>query len=67
MSLFQAVIVFACHVYLPMFQPMDNKYWVSGRNEKEARQKAAKIFNVPEDKVRLEQGQYLLALWGDLE
>lgn len=35
---------------------MDGQYWVSGRTEEEAREKAAKRFNVSADKVTLRQG-----------
>lgn len=35
---------------------MDGHYWVSGRSEDEAREKAAKRFNVSADKITLRQG-----------
>lgn len=35
---------------------MDGHYWVSGRSEEEAREKAAKRFNVPADTIALRQG-----------
>jgi valyl-tRNA synthetase len=37
-------------------QELDNNYWVSSRSEEEARQKASKRFNVPEEKISLKQG-----------
>jgi len=43
--------------------PTDNDYWVSGRTEKEARQKAAAKFKVSEDKVKLEQDPDVLDTW----
>lgn len=36
---------------------MDGHYWVSGRSEEEAREKAAKRFNVSADKIALRQGE----------
>lgn len=36
---------------------MDGHYWVSGRSEEEAREKAAKRFNVSADKIALRQGK----------
>lgn len=36
---------------------MDGHYWVSGRTEDEAREKAAKRFNVSADKITLRQGK----------
>lgn len=36
---------------------MDGHYWVSGRSEDEAREKAAKRFNVSTDKIHLRQGK----------
>lgn len=38
---------------------MDGHYWVSGRSEEEAREKAAKRFNVSPDKISLRQGEIL--------
>lgn len=35
---------------------MDGHYWVSGRTPEEAREKAAKRFNVSPDKIALRQG-----------
>lgn len=35
---------------------MDGHYWVSGRSEEEARERAAKRFNVSADKITLRQG-----------
>lgn len=36
---------------------MDGHYWVSGRSEEEAREKAAKRFNVSPEKIMLRQGK----------
>ena len=38
------------------FQPKEGEYWVSGRTEEEALEKAAKKFNVSKEKVVLSQG-----------
>lgn len=38
-------------------QDMDGHYWVSGRSEEEAKEKAAKRFNVSVDKISLRQGE----------
>ncbi|XP_042860991.1 valine--tRNA ligase-like isoform X2 [Penaeus japonicus] len=45
--------------------PMEDKddYWVSGRSEEEARQKAAKKFNVPAEKIKLTQDPDVLDTW----
>jgi len=43
--------------------PTDNKYWVSGRTEQEARKKAADRFNVKIDKIKLEQDPDVLDTW----
>jgi len=43
--------------------PTDNRYWVSGRTEQEARTKAARTFSVPEDKIVLEQDPDVLDTW----
>lgn len=37
--------------------------WVVGRTEDEARQKAAKKFNVPESEIRLNQDEDVLDTW----
>uniref|UniRef100_A0A8K9Y0Q1 valine--tRNA ligase n=1 Tax=Oncorhynchus mykiss TaxID=8022 RepID=A0A8K9Y0Q1_ONCMY len=42
---------------------MDGHYWVSGRTEEEARDKAAKRFNVSTDKVTLRQDEDVLDTW----
>ena len=36
---------------------MDGHYWVSGRTEEEAMDKATKRFNVAADKIHLRQGK----------
>ncbi|XP_046735279.1 valine--tRNA ligase isoform X2 [Diprion similis] len=41
----------------------DNNYWVSGRTEAEAKEKAAKRFNVSIDKIKLEQDPDVLDTW----
>ena len=38
---------------------MDGHYWVSGRTEEEAMEKATKRFNVTADKIHLRQGEAL--------
>lgn len=40
-------------------QDVDGHYWVSGRSEEEAIDKAAKRFNVTADKISLRQGENL--------
>ncbi|TNN81671.1 Valine--tRNA ligase [Liparis tanakae] len=44
-------------------EDMDGHYWVSGRSEEEAREKAAKRFNVSADKVSLRQDEDVLDTW----
>lgn len=39
------------------WQDPDGRYWVSGRTEAEAREKAAKEFGVSPDKISLQQGK----------
>jgi len=41
----------------------DNKYWVSGRTEAEAKTKAANRFKVKEDKIKLTQDPDVLDTW----
>lgn len=41
----------------------DNKFWVSGRSEAEARTNAAMRFNVSEEKIKLKQDQDVLDTW----
>ena len=41
----------------PLPQDMDGHYWVSGRTEEEARDKAAQRFSVSADKISLRQGK----------
>jgi valyl-tRNA synthetase len=45
------------------FQELDNAYWVSGRTEGEARQKAADRFKVSVDKITLRQDEDVLDTW----
>lgn len=42
---------------LHLWQDPDGRYWVSGRSEAEAREKAAKEFRVSPDKISLQQGK----------
>lgn len=44
-------------------EDMDGHYWVSGRTEEEAREKAAKRFNVTADKIALRQDEDVLDTW----
>ncbi|XP_015212607.2 valine--tRNA ligase [Lepisosteus oculatus] len=48
---------------VPAGEDMDGKYWVSGRTEDEARQKAAKMFGVTADKISLRQDEDVLDTW----
>uniref|UniRef100_T1IVN6 valine--tRNA ligase n=1 Tax=Strigamia maritima TaxID=126957 RepID=T1IVN6_STRMM len=41
----------------------DNKYWVSGRNQQEALDRAAARFNVPAEKIILRQDEDVLDTW----
>lgn len=41
----------------------DNKYWVSGRSEEEAREKAAKRFAVSVNQISLQQDPDVLDTW----
>lgn len=47
-------------------QPKEGEYWVSGRTEDEALEKASKKFNIPKDKIKLEQGGMLGAQYSVL-
>uniref|UniRef100_A0A8P4G0H1 Valine--tRNA ligase n=1 Tax=Dicentrarchus labrax TaxID=13489 RepID=A0A8P4G0H1_DICLA len=44
-------------------EDMDGHYWVCGRTEEEAREKAAKRFNVSADKITLRQDEDVLDTW----
>uniref|UniRef100_A0A3B5AMM4 Valine--tRNA ligase n=1 Tax=Stegastes partitus TaxID=144197 RepID=A0A3B5AMM4_9TELE len=44
-------------------EDMDGYYWVSGRSEEEAREKAAQRFNVSVDKITLRQDEDVLDTW----
>ncbi|KAM9852346.1 valine--tRNA ligase isoform 2-T2 [Aulostomus maculatus] len=44
-------------------EDMDGQYWVSGRSEEEAREKAAKRFSVSAEKVTLRQDDDVLDTW----
>ena len=52
------LINFCCY-----FKELDNDFWVSGRSEEEARQKAAKRFNIDKSKIRLKQDEDVLDTW----
>ena len=41
----------------------DDHYWVCGRNEEEALQRAVKRFNVPKDQITLSQDEDVLDTW----
>lgn len=47
---------FCCCRSASLLKDVDGHYWVSGRSSEEAREKAAKRFNVPVDKISLRQG-----------
>uniref|UniRef100_A0A3P8WTC0 Valine--tRNA ligase n=1 Tax=Cynoglossus semilaevis TaxID=244447 RepID=A0A3P8WTC0_CYNSE len=44
-------------------EDVDGHYWVSGRTEEEAREQAAKRFNVSVDKISLRQDEDVLDTW----
>lgn len=46
-----------CVYSFHLSQDPDERYWVSGRSEAEAREKAAKEFGVSPDKISLQQGK----------
>ncbi|KAH0630441.1 hypothetical protein JD844_013470 [Phrynosoma platyrhinos] len=48
---------------VPPGEDTDGKYWVSGRNEQEAKEKAAKVFRVTPDKISLRQDEDVLDTW----
>ncbi|XP_051153202.1 valine--tRNA ligase isoform X1 [Leptopilina boulardi] len=48
---------------IPVGSMTDNKYWVSGRSEEEAKEKAAKRFAVSIDKISLKQDPDVLDTW----
>ncbi|XP_012257189.2 valine--tRNA ligase isoform X2 [Athalia rosae] len=48
---------------VPIGSENDNNYWVSGRTESEAIEKAAKRFNVGVDKISLKQDPDVLDTW----
>lgn len=58
--LFSFIYLFCSVVFFPL-KDMDGHYWVSGRSEEEARQKAAKRFNVSADRITLRQGKVLIS------
>ncbi|XP_054834298.1 valine--tRNA ligase [Eublepharis macularius] len=48
---------------VPPGEDTDGKYWVSGRSEQEAKEKAAKAFKVTTDKISLRQDEDVLDTW----
>ncbi|MBN3299917.1 SYVC ligase, partial [Amia calva] len=48
---------------VPAGEDTDGKYWVSGRTEEEAREKAASLFGVSADKISLRQDEDVLDTW----
>ncbi|XP_064649994.1 valine--tRNA ligase-like [Lineus longissimus] len=48
---------------VPAGKDDDDHYWVSGRTEAEALEKAAKRFNVPAEKISLHQDEDVLDTW----
>jgi len=48
---------------VPKGDASDGKYWVSGRNEQEAKMKASKVFNVDINKISLKQDEDVLDTW----
>uniref|UniRef100_T1ISV0 Valine--tRNA ligase n=1 Tax=Strigamia maritima TaxID=126957 RepID=T1ISV0_STRMM len=48
---------------IPDYHDGDNKYWVSGRNQQEALDRAAARFNVPAEKIILRQDEDVLDTW----
>uniref|UniRef100_A0A8C8S2U5 Valine--tRNA ligase n=1 Tax=Pelusios castaneus TaxID=367368 RepID=A0A8C8S2U5_9SAUR len=48
---------------VPPGEDTDGKYWVSGRSEGEAKDKAAKTFGVTPDKILLRQDEDVLDTW----
>uniref|UniRef100_A0ACB8EG18 Uncharacterized protein n=1 Tax=Sphaerodactylus townsendi TaxID=933632 RepID=A0ACB8EG18_9SAUR len=48
---------------VPPGEDTDGKYWVSGRSEREAKEKAAKVFRVTSDKISLRQDEDVLDTW----
>ncbi|KAK9405835.1 valine-tRNA ligase [Crotalus adamanteus] len=48
---------------VPAGEDVDGKYWVSGRSKEEAKEKAAKAFNISPDKISLQQDEDVLDTW----
>ncbi|XP_044838471.1 valine--tRNA ligase-like [Mauremys mutica] len=48
---------------VPAGEDTDGRYWVSGRSEEEAKDKAAKAFGVTPDKISLRQDDDVLDTW----
>uniref|UniRef100_A0A8C3XU69 valine--tRNA ligase n=2 Tax=Chelydra serpentina TaxID=8475 RepID=A0A8C3XU69_CHESE len=48
---------------VPPGEDTDGRYWVSGRSEEEAKDKAAKAFGVTPDKISLRQDEDVLDTW----
>lgn len=47
----------------PQGSEHDNDYWISGRSEEEALEKASKKFKVPKQKIKLKQDDDVLDTW----
>ena len=62
-SIFQYFLDYHNEKEQHFFQVTDNKYWVSGRSETEAKEKAAKRFAVSECKIVLNQDPDVLDTW----
>ncbi|OCT67919.1 hypothetical protein XELAEV_18039217mg [Xenopus laevis] len=48
---------------VPAGEDTDGKYWISGRSEQEAKEKAARVFNVAPEKISLRQDEDVLDTW----
>ncbi|XP_062978383.1 valine--tRNA ligase [Elgaria multicarinata webbii] len=48
---------------VPPGEDTDGKYWVSGRSQQEAKEKAAKVFKVTQEKITLRQDEDVLDTW----
>ena len=57
------VVQFVDHYLYYSYLTQNDEYWVSGRTEEEARQKAASKFNVSPDMIKLQQDPDVLDTW----
>uniref|UniRef100_A0A670HVP5 Valine--tRNA ligase n=1 Tax=Podarcis muralis TaxID=64176 RepID=A0A670HVP5_PODMU len=48
---------------VPPGEDTDGRYWISGRTEQEVKEKAAKVFKVPAEKISLRQDEDVLDTW----